>query len=58
MVDIVRVNADYGRDFHHLTDHMTKLRNFTRGEIRELSAFPFHFKSINSLSDDFTQKTT
>ena len=26
---------------HPLADHMTKLGNFTKGEIREFSAFPF-----------------
>ena len=41
MVTIVRVKADHGRDFHPLADHMTKLRNFTKGEIREFSVFPF-----------------
>ena len=25
MVNTVRVNADHGRDFHPLADHMTKL---------------------------------
>ena len=33
MVNTVWVNADYGRDFHPLADHMTKLRNFTKEEI-------------------------
>ena len=33
------VNADHGRDFHSLTDHMTKLRNFTNGKIHDFSAF-------------------
>ena len=33
MVNIVRVNADLGRDFHPLADHMTKFRNFINGEI-------------------------
>ena len=41
MANTVRVNADHGRDFHPLADHRTKLRNFTKGEIREFSAFPF-----------------
>ena len=40
MVNIVRVNADRGRDFHPLADHMTKLRNFTK----EYSEFPFSLK--------------
>ena len=37
----MQVSADHGRDFHPPADHMTKLRNFTKGEIRESSAFPF-----------------
>ena len=41
MVNTVWVNADHGHDFHLLADHVTKLRNFTKGEIREFSAFPF-----------------
>ena len=40
MVNTLRVNANHGRDFHPLADHMPKLRNFTKGEIREFSAFP------------------
>ena len=40
-VNIVRVNADHGRDFHPLADHVTTLQNYTKGEIREFSAFPF-----------------
>ena len=32
MVNTVWVNADHGRDFHPLADHMTKLRNFTKEE--------------------------
>ena len=30
MVNTVWVNADHGRDFDPLSDHMTKLRNFTK----------------------------
>ena len=41
MVKTVWVNADYGRDFNPLTDHMTKLRNFTKEENRYFSAFTF-----------------
>ena len=41
MVNTVRVNANHGHDFHSLTDHMTKLQNFTNGEIPEFSSFPF-----------------
>ena len=37
MVNTVRVNANHGRDFHRdshpLADHMTKIRNFVKGEI-------------------------
>ena len=43
MVNTVRVNADHGRDFRPLAVHMTKLRYFTKGEIREFSAFRFSF---------------
>ena len=35
------VKIDLGYDFHPLADRMRKLRNFTKGEIREFSAFPF-----------------
>ena len=41
-----RVKADHGRDFHPLPDHMTKLVNFTKGEIREFSAFPFSLQQM------------
>ena len=41
MVNTLWVNADHGCDFHPLNDHMTKLQNFSKGEIREFSAFPF-----------------
>ena len=41
MVTTVRVNANHERDFHPLADHMTKLQNYTKNEIREFSAFPF-----------------
>ena len=44
MVNTVWVNADYGRDLHPLTDHMTKLQNVTKDENRELSAFLFSFQ--------------
>ena len=40
-VNALLVNADHGRDFHPLADHMTKLRNVTNGEIREFTVFPF-----------------
>ena len=41
MVNTVRVNADHGRDFNPLDDHLTKLWNFTKGENRDFSAFRF-----------------
>ena len=41
MVSIGRVNADRGRDLHHLADHMARLNNFTMGEICEFSALQF-----------------
>ena len=41
MVIIVWVNADHGRDLHPLTDHMTKLHNFTKEENCDFSAFLF-----------------
>ena len=50
MVNTVWVKADHGRDFHPLTDHMTKLNNFTKGEIREFSVFPFPLHLIEKNS--------
>ena len=41
MVNTVWVNADHGCDLHPLTDHMTKLRNFTKDENSDFSAFRF-----------------
>ena len=41
MVKIVWVNADHGRDFHPLSDHMTKLRNFTKEFFFYFSTFRF-----------------
>ena len=41
MVNPVWVNADHGHDLHPLADHMTKLRNFTKEENRDFSAFRF-----------------
>ena len=41
MVKTVLVNADHGRNLNPLTDHTTKLRNFTKGENHDFSAFPF-----------------
>ena len=39
MVNTVWVNADHGRDFHPHANHMSKLRNFTKEENRDFSAF-------------------
>ena len=39
MVNTVWVNADHGRDFHPLADHMIKLKKFTKEENRGFSAF-------------------
>ena len=48
MVNTVWVNADHGRDFHPLADHMTKLRNFPRNKIVIFQHFDFHFsKCLN-----------
>ena len=41
MVNTVWVNADHGRDFHYLADHMKKLRTFTKEENHDFSAFRF-----------------
>ena len=41
MVSTVCVNADHGHDLHPLADHMTKLRNFTKEENLDFSAFRF-----------------
>ena len=41
MVNTVWVNAVYGRDLHPLADHMTKSRNFTKEENRDVSPFRF-----------------
>ena len=41
MVNTVWINADHGRDLHLLADHMTKLRNFTKKEYHDFSAFRF-----------------
>ena len=41
MVNIVWVNADHGCDLHPLTNHMTKLKNFTMEENRDFLAFQF-----------------
>ena len=41
MVSTVRVNANVGRDFNPLANHVTKLKYFTKGGIHEFSTFPF-----------------
>ena len=41
MINTVWVNADHGRDLHLLADHMTKLKNFSKEENRDFSAFRF-----------------
>ena len=53
MVNTVRVNTDHEHDFHPLGDHMTKLQNFTKGEIQKFSAFPMslHLLFDQTLSD-------
>ena len=53
MVDTVWVNADHGHDFHPFADHMTKLRNFTKEENRDFSAFLFslHLMLEQAISD-------
>ena len=38
----MRVIAGHGRDFNSLADHIAKLRNFTKCNIHEFSAFPLH----------------
>ena len=60
MVNTVWVNADHGRDFHPLADHMTKLRNFTKEEIifsLQLMLEKALTNLIVCLSDDFTKTT-
>ena len=41
MVNTVWVNAGHGRDLHPLDDHMTKLKNFTKEQNHDFSAFLF-----------------
>ena len=36
-----RVSVGHGRDFRPLANHMTKLRDYTKGENRDFSAFRF-----------------
>ena len=63
MVNPVWVNADHGRDFQPLADHMKKLRHFTKEENLDFSAFCF-FTSVNACTSinflklsDFTKST-
>ena len=44
MVNTVKVTDYHGRDLHPLADHMTKLRNFTKEQNHDFSAFPFSFQ--------------
>ena len=44
MVNTVWINVDNGRDLHPLADHMTKLKNFTKEENHDFSAFPVSFQ--------------
>ena len=46
MVNTARFDADHGRDLHPLVDHMTMLLNFTKDEIREISAFPLSLQLL------------
>ena len=41
MVNTVWVNADHGCNLPPLSGHLTKLRNFTKEESRDCSAFRF-----------------
>ena len=51
MVNTVWVNVNQGHDLHPFTDHMTKLRNFTKKEICEFSAFSLHLMFDQTLSN-------
>ena len=55
MVNTVWVNADHGRDFHPLADHMTKLRKCTKEEHRDLSAILFSLQLMleQALTDKY-----
>ena len=48
MVNTVWVNADYGRDFYPLSDHIKKLRNFTKEE--DFSSFRFSLHASTSIN--------
>ena len=41
MVSTLWINADHERDFHPLSDYMTKLNNFTKEENCDFSAILF-----------------
>ena len=43
MVNIVRINGDHWRDVNPFAYHMTKLRNFIKGENRDFFYFGVHF---------------
>ena len=43
MLNTMWVNADHGRDFHPLADHIAKLLNFTKEENHDFLAFQFSF---------------
>ena len=51
-------NADHGRDFRPPADYMTKLQNFTKGEICQFSVFPFslHLMLDQTLSNLITKE--
>ena len=51
MVNTVQVNTYHVRDLHPIANHMTKLRHFIKGEIRELSSFLFSLQLIFDQSD-------
>ena len=48
MVNTVQANADHGRDFHLLTNHMIKSPNVTKGDIRTYFTFKQIFIWIQS----------
>ena len=54
-------DADHGRDFHPLADHMTNYEISTRVKFVSFQRFHFHFKLMfkcpNSWSEDFTKTT-
>ena len=63
MVSTVWINADHGRDFHPLADHTTQLKNFTKEENLDFSAFRFSHQLMveqaltNLIVYDFTKTT-